>query len=423
MKTTLTAPRPPLTSPVDVLLADVAIRIQLSRTDYAKAVQRYGAINDWIERPDSPLRDRVEIFYPQGSMAIGSTTASRLRTDEFDIDVVAQLDLPPDITPGPALNLLHAAIRGEPGSRYYRMAKRRTRCVTVDYSDNMHLDVTPMLRRSGTPERESELFHHRPEAPYEPGQRCVANPYGFADWFNHNTPLDQDFAAAYTRLAYDYERMTATVAAKADTEPVPAQTPPFRKSRAVIVLQLLKRWRNVRYDVRSARRPPSIMISKLVADAANHSDGLVEELLHQARHLLSELDRWHGIGLPILVVNPVCPEDVFSDRWPESLAAQGVFIKDLQALVVRVERLVSGCPLDEMKRIMIELFGEAPTAEVFLDYVRRQGTEIASGRSRHAVLNGRLVPAGVAVGSAALPPGTMRTPRHTFYGGGGAGGQ
>ena len=115
------------TDPADALLADVAIRVQLSRTDYSKAVSRYGTINGCIERDGSPLKDRVELFYPQGSMAIGATIASKLRNDEFDIDVIAQLDLPFDVLPREPLDLLYEAIRGEPGSRYYGKAKRRTR--------------------------------------------------------------------------------------------------------------------------------------------------------------------------------------------------------------------------------------------------------------------------------------------------------
>ena len=113
-----------LTDPVDLLLADVAIHVQLSRTDYGKAVDRYETINKWIERDESPLKDRVQLFYAQGSMAIGATIASKLRTDEFDIDIVAQLDLPPDISPKQALDLLFEAIRGEPGSRYYGITER-----------------------------------------------------------------------------------------------------------------------------------------------------------------------------------------------------------------------------------------------------------------------------------------------------------
>ena len=81
-------PVSPLSEPVDILLADIAIRIQLSQTDYTKAVERYETINRWLERDQSPLRDRVRLFYPQGSMAIGAAIASRLTTDEFDLDIV-----------------------------------------------------------------------------------------------------------------------------------------------------------------------------------------------------------------------------------------------------------------------------------------------------------------------------------------------
>lgn len=211
MQTPPTPPRPaigpdPFSNPLDALLADVAIRIQLNRSDYEDAAQRYQVINDWIERPDSPLRNLVTRFYPQGSMATESTIASKLRTDEFDIDIAAEIDFPPDVAPRIALDTLYTAIRGEPGSTYYDMTKRRTRCVTVSYHDNMHLDVTPMLRRQGTPPRESWIFHHRPEVPNDPGFLCVANPYGFTEWFRANTPRDQDFAEAYARQALSMNR-------------------------------------------------------------------------------------------------------------------------------------------------------------------------------------------------------------------------
>ena len=50
MTTKTTLLRQHFTDPADALLADVAIRVQLSRTDYDKAVSRYMTINDWIER-------------------------------------------------------------------------------------------------------------------------------------------------------------------------------------------------------------------------------------------------------------------------------------------------------------------------------------------------------------------------------------
>ena len=403
-----------LTETTDILLADVAIRVQLSRTDYDKAVARYQTINNWIERDGSPLKDRVQLFYPQGSLAIGATIASKLKTDEFDLDLVAQLSLPEYVSPHEPLDLMFKAIRGEPGSRYYRITKRRTRCVTIDYSDNMHLDVTPVIRREDTPERESWLFHDRPEAPQEPSYSLIANPYGFAEWFKDNTPPDQDFADIFEKRAAEYEQLRLMEAA--ESEPVPRQEPPFRKSKAVIVLQLLKRWRNVQYDTRSGRRPPSILIAKLVADAANHTNRLSEELLLQTRHILHEFQRFHNAGDRIHVTNPVCEQDVLTDRWPESLQDQAIFINDLKNLVAKVNLLVSGCDLGEMQKIMVELFGEAPTAEVFRTFSEGLGKDTRDGRSQYRSDTGsRIIPATAATG-AAIPSGALATPKHTFFG-------
>ncbi len=402
-----------LTDPADVLLADVAIRVQLSRTNYDKAVSRYETINKWIERDESPLKDRVELFYPQGSMAIGATIASKLRTDEFDIDVISQLDPSVGASPRQVLDLLYEAIRGERGSRYYRMAERRTRCVTIHYSDDMHLDVTPTLRMMGTPDRQSWIFHHRPEAPQEPSRRLIANPYGFAEWFKVNTPLDYDFADLFEKRAEEYERLS--IQAEADSDSVPPQQPPFRKSKAVIVLQLLKRWRNVQYDSRQGRRPPSIMIAKLVADAANHTDRLSEELLLQARYMLSIFRQSHDRGQPVHIVNPVCEQDELTDRWPRSLRDQTLFIRDLEDLVHKAERLVAGCDLEEMQKIMASLFGEVPTMEAVRAFNERTGEGIRGGHSQHNPQKGGLViPSSIAggtVSSVARP-----TRRHSFYG-------
>ena len=403
----------PLADPVDLLLADVAIRVQLSRTDYGKAVERYETINAWIEREDSRLKDRVQLFYAQGSMAIGATIASRLRTDEFDIDVVAQLDLPHNVSPKDALDLLFEAIRGEPGSRYYWMAKRRTRCVTVNYADNMHLDVTPMVRMGGTPERQSVIFHDRAEAPQEPSYSLVANPYGFAEWFKLNTPNDQAFADIFEKRAWEHEETLRILAEKAESEPVPSQEPAFRKSKAVIVLQLLKRWRNVQYDARSGRKPPSIMFAKLIADAANHTDRLSEELLHQTRHMLEVFRRCQELGRLVHVANPVCPEDVLTDRWPGTPRDQAIFIDDLENLVRQVEHLIEGCDLDEMQKIMTGLFGEAPTGEAFRSFNEKVGGMVRDGQSRYRTGAGRLVLPGAA---AVVATPSVATPRHTFFG-------
>ena len=177
----------------------------------------------------------------------------------------------------------------------------------------------------------------------------------------------------------------------ADSEDLPDQEPVHRKSKALIALQLMKRWRNIQYDKREGRRPPSVMMSKLIADAANSTDTLSEELLHQAKVMQAELNRWHRAGQLICVANPVCLADVLTDRWPGSLDEQAIFIRDLDDLVVKVERLLAGCSLRDMQRIMTHLFGEAPTGDAFEAYNQQAGTAIRDGKSRHTRDGGRLI--------------------------------
>jgi hypothetical protein len=112
--------------PLDALLADVAIRVQLSATAHGTVEARYQTISEYLDRDGSPLRGLVNLLYPQGSMAIDATIASRLRTDEFDIDIIVELALALGVSPQVALDLLYRSIRGEPGSRYYNMTERRT---------------------------------------------------------------------------------------------------------------------------------------------------------------------------------------------------------------------------------------------------------------------------------------------------------
>ena len=101
-------------SALDVMLADIAVRIQLSPTDYQMAIDHYEAINEWIDRDDSPLLGLVLDFYPQGGFAIGATVARHATDDEFDIDVMAQLAYYSDVDPENASRFCDDAIRGEP---------------------------------------------------------------------------------------------------------------------------------------------------------------------------------------------------------------------------------------------------------------------------------------------------------------------
>ena len=402
-------------SPLDAMLADVALRIQLSPTDHGKAVARYEALAEWLERPDSLLRDRVELVYPQGSMAIAATIARSSERDEYDIDAMAQLGLPRGTDPEHALSLLDRSIRGDPGSRYHGMAVRRTRCMTIRYADGMHLDITPAVRLIEQPERTSYIFHSKPEDPSEPKQRLHANPYGFAEWFIAATAVSIDVAFAEYFEHRSLEDARLRLLAKGETEPVPDQMPVFRKSRALIALQLIKRFRNLRYEVRTGlRRPPSVLLSKLVADHAHRGTTLADELLQQATALADWLQAARRAGHLVSELNPACPLDVLTDRWPANLAEQDRFVADLRELTSKLERLILGTRLEETRAILTDLFGERPAREVVDAYVKRYGAQVQQGRGSHFPVTGQIPVA--AVTAVATPALARPTPPHKFYG-------
>lgn len=401
----------------DVLLADVAIRIQLPPSSYQLAIDRVAKLAAWLDRPDSALKDRVSLVYPQGSMAINATIGSCLDRDEFDIDTIAQLIPLPGRSPQQALDQLYLAIKGARGSRYHDMAHRNTRCITVIYAD-MHVDLTPAELIPGGEPRLSVIFHHRPEEPASPGRRVIANPFGFAEWFNEVTPRSASFEAFFEAQSMTMDR--AFVAKDAAVENVPDQTPAYRKPPSVVALQLIKRFRNVRYESRKGRRPPSVMLARLIAESGSPSGSPFDELMFQARKLEDYFSAHQGSGTLARVVNPCCVQDVFTDRWPISLEEQQLFLTDLVYLRSQLQHLERGADLEKISNVFSTLFGETISRSVITKFAERSGDTIATGQLRSERGTGRIDLSRARIGTVAATTAAASqargSPRHTFYG-------
>ena len=114
--------------------------IQLSKTDYGRAVDRFDTMKDWIDREGSDLHGLVSLLYPQGSMAVGSTVARVSDRDEYDIDVIADLAIRHDSNPQLVLDALFdlsaesagRAIGGRPSAtRAVSASPSKTACTSI----------------------------------------------------------------------------------------------------------------------------------------------------------------------------------------------------------------------------------------------------------------------------------------------------
>jgi hypothetical protein len=386
----------------DVLLKDIARRIQLSPTNYRIAVQRYETIDAWLNREGGLLAPHMERLYPQGSMAIGATISSRLKNDEFDIDVIAELNLSPTIQPATVLDALFETMNGEKGTRYHGKVKRRTRCVSVEYED-MHLDITPAVLLPHRQDRTSVIFHAHENEPPEKHRRITANPWGFADWFENRTPAIHEIVEAVLRKT---------------AEPVPDQDEVIEKSHPLVALQLLKRWRNKCYDDREGRSPPSVVLAFIVAMNPTGQADLYGEFRAQADRLHQIFAEADDRGVLVSVTNPACtPDDVFTDRWPGNLATQRVFLRDLEALQAKLDKIEADPTVETCAEVMSDLFGENPTRVVVEDFQKRFAAKAHAG-GLYGLGGGS---AGLALGSSGLAAKPLNEraypiPRHTDFG-------
>jgi hypothetical protein len=404
-------------SVTDVLLLDVARKVQLAPTNYRLAVERYGAINAWLDRSGSPLRGKIQLLYPQGSMVMGTTISSRLENDEFDIDVMAELLgefaswHPRDI-----LDLFYAVLNGEPGSRYHGKVDRMTRCVQVQY-EGMHLDVTPSTLISGRVARVSQIFHSKQERPRHEDRRIVANPWGFAEWFKEQMPL-----------ALGESTGVSTLAKASEAVPVEEQPELHERSLPVIAMQLIKRWRNKKYDQRSGRCPPSVLMACLVGErsgqrlaASTFHPSLHTVLLDLVIYLLKEFDRAERDGVLIHRVNPACPHDeILTDRWPGNMTDQRQFITDLQDFRNKLELL--GRPdlaLPARNELLSDMFGERAAALAMEELRKRLDERARSGDIFHRLGTGSILAApalGVGIAASSSAATIRQAPRSTSYG-------
>lgn len=401
---------------VDRLLKLVAIKIELPPSYHALACDRKAVIEAHIEKAGSLLEHLVVAFYLQGSMAIGATIRAKHRDDGYDIDIVVELRLARTTPPDVVLDLLFKAIKGDEGSRYHECTTRQTRCVTIDYADGMHVDLTPSILVEPWTPRKSVIPHSKPEDPRYMDRMVPMNSFGFAEEFNARNPVDLAFSDDYRELAFQMD--SRMVALQAESQEVPDHSSDVGgKSTTVVALQLIKRNRMLNYNQRNgARMPPSVMLACLVLEAARPNRSLTEALTESVDHIRRRLQMAQDSGVAIDVCNPRDPEDRFTDRWPATLDDQRLFIRDLDRLSRQLDELQRSQSMKERSDILVELFGESPARDAVAEIVR----EIAPfepSTTRPAFPAVAALAAPVIFAPRIAPAQPLQAPRNTNFGG------
>jgi hypothetical protein len=306
-------------------------------------VSRYNHLAEWLAEHGG-LEVEIEI-YPQGSMRLGTPVRPDPPRNDFDIDMVFHVRVSKANITKLELrdlvgHLLELYIDAHHPAAEVPKLEERGRCWTLQYDEfGFHLDVLPAILDEENPPTgilltDKDLHHWQ-----------HSNPIGYADWF------------LVDRMPVDIlERATAELAARLgkSIEEVPRFLVRTPLQRAV---QVAKRHRDVFFAADPGDKPPSILITTLIALSYRGGTNL-------ATILMDFLD-----ALPDLVTyengtwsirNPVAEDENFADKWNSHPARREAFQKWCGDLRADLRAATSEPGIDRMAAVLNKSLGSDP---------------------------------------------------------------
>lgn len=368
------------TDHLDTLLALICDELQLPASFHELAEQRYHAVGNWLGGAGSPLQPLCPAIYPQGSFRIG-TTNRPLAGDEFDLDLVCELDLGvKQASPLVILNMVEQRLGQH--RDYARMMERKKRCIRLTYANEFHLDVLPArptFPPNGTqvliPDRELMAWLH-------------SNPKGYAAWFDSRSKLY--FGTLRTRAV----------------EPLPDHEAANEKTPLQRAVQLFKRWRDVRYEKLAEAAPRSIVLTTL----AGHSFFGALSTSDAFGKIIDAVAAATAQGeVPLRVVNPAQPNELLSEQWQREPHTYQLFAARMADLSKRWAGIQQSADIEAVASALGAMFGEPVTQRAF----KRLTAEHVELRRREGSLG-----VSRSTGALSIAPiaGVAAVRRNTFYG-------
>ena len=347
MQATTQMPAPPVVVPphVDHVLEQIGRELQITPTQFARAVSSYRDVGDWLQRPESELSAYGTDVYPQGSIAL-RTTVRPLTGEEFDLDLVCEVER----WHGSSMDL-HAALGRRLGQheRYAKILEPMNRCWRLNYETSFHLDALPArsdVTRPGNaievPDRDARSWK-------------ASNPRDYIAWFDAR-------AGNYYRVIQ--ERALA---------PVPAPDPfdaadPLRRA-----IQLMKRHRDVRFEGKEKNAPRSIILTTLAARGYSGTTSLTHTLLTALGMMRAEI----AAAAPgiLEVRNPVNADENFGDAWVGNRQAYVEFTEYVTRFETDLLGLITAPYGEEFRGRAARLFGVSVTERAMHLYNEKHGRE------------------------------------------------
>lgn len=242
-------------------------KVNLSDGRITTLDDRVSAVEKFLSSGTDPIAANFISLIPQGSYAQRTIINPVASNDEFDADVLLEMNEVAGWNAEDYVGQVYTALRSS--GTYRDKASRRSRCVTINYAGEFHMDVVPYL------ERHSEHFiTNRNTDQFE-----RTNPEAFNEWLDERN------------------RITS--------------------GRLVKVIRLLKYIRDYKNNFSVKSVILTIQLGEQVSDAALWADpDHYEDLPTAFLNLLTDLnDHLQANPLMPSIDDPSCPSENFNHRW------------------------------------------------------------------------------------------------------------
>ena len=242
----------------------------------------------------------------QGSYALGTLIKPVDGGDEYDVDIQVVMNPNPEMEPKDYISKVRKALKAD--QTYADKVRLKTRCVTVDYAGDFHLDVVPRITDDGT-----HYIFNRIE-----NEREETDGTGYRDWFN------------------DKSRITG--------------------GNLKRVVRLLKYLRNLKGNYTAK----SIILTTLAANAIEESDEGTEAVSTIADTLVTALTRMDDYlqENPTMpeIKNPALPSENFNRHWDQTKYAN--FRKMVNSHARKARDAKNATTSEEAIPLWQDLFGD-----------------------------------------------------------------
>lgn len=324
---------------IDDMLKKIAEELEVSQTSFERAVQSYNAVGNFLN--NNIAQYDVKII-PQGSFRLGTVIKPITDKEDYDIDLVAIIDNNFD-SAQKLKNIVGNALKKS--DRYSEKIKEGKRCWTIEYEDkaNYHMDILPTMKSSTYPRNKELIMTHR-EDDSKIYQFMKTNPELYYEWFCE-------------RMEEEKNKIIKEYAMKNKIEII--DVPEYKiKTTLQIAIEVLKRYRDVKFKNNPDIKPISIILTTLMAQVYTGKENVYELIRNFSKEYMKFLEK-DELG-NILIRNPVNKYENFADKWiiyPERKEAFFKFMRELEQDLVNNKSLVEGS-LKEQSDIYKNLFGE-----------------------------------------------------------------